>query len=246
MLFAAVAGALAHAGLTVRAGEAAGCVRHERIGLFVGTGQLPARPAETFWASALERGFDRASGPAFSTMVLNAPAGAVGRALELRGPLSVIADGEGAGLVAAVLAREWLRRRRDVDVLVVASAFEIGRAVRDAHADPRLPRHEASAAVVLARASWAERAAVEPRLRVHHTSLQRAGDTPCPIRNDAADLVALVDACEQARRRHGEAVASATGPAGTRATLSLAPATPAPCHPAPHPFPSHRKATHHG
>ena len=214
----------------------------DRIGLFVGTGQLPDGPAASFWRCALERGFDRASGPAFARMVLNAPAGAVGRSLELRGPLTVVADGEGAGLSAAVLAFDWLRRRDDADVLIVASAFEVGRIVRDGPTSSGT--HEASAAVVFARSSWAEAAGVAPRLRVVDASLTGAGprtsrDRP---RHDAADLVALVDACHRADRDRVVAHSSSFGDVGTRATLSLAPHAPLPLTTSR----PHAKATLHG
>ncbi|MEQ9321806.1 MAG: beta-ketoacyl synthase N-terminal-like domain-containing protein, partial [Polyangiaceae bacterium] len=236
LLFASVGGALDHAGLDPRAHAP------DRIGLFVGTGQLPDGPAASFWRCALERGFDRASGPAFARMVLNAPAGAVGRSLELRGPLTVVADGEGAGLSAAVLAFDWLRRRDDADVLIVASAFEVGRIVRDGPTSSGT--HEASAAVVFARSSWAEAAGVAPRLRVVDASLTGAGprtsrDRP---RHDAADLVALVDACHRADRDRVVAHSSSFGDVGTRATLSLAPHAPLPLTTSR----PHAKATLHG
>jgi hypothetical protein len=235
LLFASVAGALRRAGIEVRSRSGAGRVARDRIGLFVGTGQLPAGPADTFWRCALERGYHRTSGPAFSRMVLNAPAGAVARAFELEGPLSVIADGRGAGTTATVAAHHLLRQRDDVDVIVVASAFEIGRAVRESL--PVAGTRESSAAVIVARDDWAREAGVEARVRIAESSFAHppaaSDDTP---RDDAADLVALVEACE--RLRHGgAATVTATSDAGAHLALSLRASTTS--RPP-------RKATHHG
>jgi act minimal PKS chain-length factor (CLF/KS beta) len=106
----------------------------DRAGLYVGAYRLPWDSADAFWDSIRERGFSRASAPAFARMVMNAALGTTSRALSLRGPVSLVAGGPGSGLAALLLASEALAKRRDADVIAAAGAFDLGLGLLDEHA----------------------------------------------------------------------------------------------------------------
>ncbi len=89
------------------AGPALSAAARERTGVVVGANRLPSDTAHELWQSIRARGFDKVSVPAFSRLVLNAAAGAMARALGLRGPLTVLAAGSAGALRSVVLAR-WL------------------------------------------------------------------------------------------------------------------------------------------
>jgi len=114
----------------VRALEAAGLGGHgdqgARVGMLVGASRLPWDSAGQFWGSIRERGWQRASAPAFARLVMNAPAGAVSRALGLRGPLSVVAGGVGSTLRALLAASWMLQGPAEADLLLVGAALELG------------------------------------------------------------------------------------------------------------------------
>jgi hypothetical protein len=58
-------------------------------------------------------------------MSVNSPAGSCAKALGLRGPSTTISIGEGSGLLAIVLAAEWLALRADADFLVAGAVDEL-------------------------------------------------------------------------------------------------------------------------
>jgi 3-oxoacyl-[acyl-carrier-protein] synthase II len=194
LLLAAARGALDHAGLRVRSDGGPGCVERARIGAFVAADQLPDASARRFWERIAQRGFDRASGPAFARMVLNAPAGTLARALELRGPLSVIAGPTGA-LDALALAHDMLSQRDDVDVIMVACAVEAGRAALEE--DPDVALVEGSGCLLLARSKWVEGAGLTAALRLASVSTPLSGSRPADPHREATPLLAVVAACDR-------------------------------------------------
>lgn len=105
----------------------------DRAGLYVAAYRLPWDSADAFWDSIRERGFERASAPAFARMVMNAPLGAASRALSIRGPVSLIAGGPVSGLSALLLASEALSTRRDADLIAAAGAYDLGLGMLDEH-----------------------------------------------------------------------------------------------------------------
>jgi 3-oxoacyl-[acyl-carrier-protein] synthase II len=115
----------------------------ERAGLYAGAYRLPWDSAEAFWDSIRERGFSRASAPAFARMVMNAALGTTSRALSLRGPVSLVAGGPGSGLAALLLASAALGKRRDADLIAAAGVFDLGLGLLDEHAH-RYPAQPAS------------------------------------------------------------------------------------------------------
>jgi len=149
LLAVACARALADGGLRVR-----GALR-EGAGLFVGHSRRAPTSQGNFQKS-YDRG--RVSALAFSRTVMNAGAGAVSRALSLRGPQAVMAMGPGSGLFAIGWAAVRLANHPDADCLVAAGADELDRTRRSL--DPELdaaPRTrgssflgEGASAVVLA------------------------------------------------------------------------------------------------
>lgn len=85
-------------------------------------------------------------------MSVNAPAGACSQALGLLGPTSTISIGEGSGLLAIVLAAEWLAWRDDASTLVAGAVDELP-GVRSDEA-------EGAACLALKRTAMAERGAI--------------------------------------------------------------------------------------
>ncbi|MBX3190206.1 MAG: beta-ketoacyl-[acyl-carrier-protein] synthase family protein [Labilithrix sp.] len=182
----------------------------DRAGIVAGAPRLAWGSADAFWGSIRARGLHRASAPAFSGLVLNAPAGAVSRALGLRNVLSVVAAGPCSALAAFVAASDLLATRRDVDVLFASSTSELapGMIADHAHrfgADGIAPA-EAAACFVLARRSWAEEVGARVVARVGATSMDDAcdGDDLAGVvetfgRSEAADGVALSLALDDLR-----------------------------------------------
>lgn len=126
LLTAAVARALADAGLTLR-----GAAR-DRAGLFLGATRVSPESVAEYDASVASRGLPRLSASAFTRMVLNAPAGACARLLSLRGPTTTLTTGAGSSLVAIVYAASWLAARDDADLLVAGGVDELGASESDA------------------------------------------------------------------------------------------------------------------
>jgi 3-oxoacyl-[acyl-carrier-protein] synthase II len=250
MLLAGARRALDHADLSVRQSDTdARSVSSERIGLLVGANHLSAESADTFWRLSFERGFDRAPAPAFSRIVMNAPAGVVSRALALRGPQSVVAEGDGAGLRAALLAHLMLKQHADVDVMLVCSAYEIGQAVVDELGDGARPAlGETTSCVVLARRDWAIARALSVRALLSSAQSTGArqlppcagadaifvarpathfGDLPiCDVSahvgaGEATDTLALALAADAVESGAGSALAFAANPRSGSTTVRL-------------------------
>jgi 3-oxoacyl-[acyl-carrier-protein] synthase II len=114
-----------------------------RTGLFVGAARMPAESSKKCRDAIARHGVAGASAAAFARMSVNAPAGACSRALGLLGPTTTLSTGVGSGLLAVVLAAEWLSARSDAD-RVVAGAVDERRGTLDDEA-------EGAACVVLAR-----------------------------------------------------------------------------------------------
>jgi 3-oxoacyl-[acyl-carrier-protein] synthase II len=98
----------------------------ERAGLFVGASRMPEESSRRCRESIRERGVAGTSASAFARMSVNAPAGACSRALGLLGPTTTVSIGEGSGLLAVVLAAEWLTWREDADCIVAGAVDERG------------------------------------------------------------------------------------------------------------------------
>ena len=159
----------------------------DRIGIMVGANRLPWDSADDFWGATRSRGLDRASAPAFSRIVMNAAAGACSRALSLRGPLSVFAEGVGGCLRATLLGAEMLSRRDDLDLLLVGSAYELGHGMCEDLAYQRLhgplpPAGEAAAVVLLAKRSFARAHDLTARAILRASALSGPADPASSLR----------------------------------------------------------------
>jgi 3-oxoacyl-[acyl-carrier-protein] synthase II len=191
--------ALRDSGLRLR-----GALR-DRAGIVAGAPRLAWGSADAFWGSIRARGYARASAPAFSGLVMNAPAGAVSRALGLRNVLSVVAAGTCSALAAFVAAADLLSTRSDVDVLFASSTFELSRGMLADHAhrfgDRGPPPGEAAACFVLARESWVALSGARAVARVGTTSMFDADDPNEHAVDHLVDLSRVADAFG-----HGEAL----------------------------------------
>lgn len=141
-LTAAVAGALADAGVVVK-GEL-----RNRTGLVVGVVRPSPSSQHEFGASIERRGLPHLSATAFARVVLNAPGGTCSKLLSLKGPNLTLTTGRGSGLSAIVCAAELLASRDDADVMVAAGADE---ALPDGWPGPKEEITEGAACLVLGR-----------------------------------------------------------------------------------------------
>jgi 3-oxoacyl-[acyl-carrier-protein] synthase II len=98
-----------------------------RTGLFLGATRMPEESSRRCHEAIRRHGVTGTSAAAFARMSVNAPAGACSRALGLLGPTTTVTIGPGSGLLAVVLAAEWLATRDDAD-RIVAGAVEERRA----------------------------------------------------------------------------------------------------------------------
>jgi 3-oxoacyl-[acyl-carrier-protein] synthase II len=117
-LTAAAALALGNTGHPLR-GEAMA-----RSGLFVGAARMPEESSRRCHESIRRNGIAGTSAAAFARMSVNAPAGACSRALGLLGPTTTVSSGDGSGLLAAILAADWLAHRDDADCIVAGGVDE--------------------------------------------------------------------------------------------------------------------------
>jgi 3-oxoacyl-[acyl-carrier-protein] synthase II len=95
-----------------------------RTGLFVGATRMPEESSRRCREAIRQHGVAGTSASAFARMSVNAPAGACSRALGLLGPTTTVSIGEGSGLLALVLAVEWLTQRDDADGIVAGGVDE--------------------------------------------------------------------------------------------------------------------------
>ena len=95
-----------------------------RTGLFVGATRMPGESSRRCHAAIRRHGVAGTSASAFARMSVNAPAGACSRALGLLGPTTTVSLGPGSGLLAVVLAAEWLALREDADRMVAGGLDE--------------------------------------------------------------------------------------------------------------------------
>ncbi len=96
----------------------------ERTGTFVGRRRPSPETARHYAASLDERGLLRAHAPSFASTVLSSAAGAISRALSLRGASFTLSTGAGSGLAAVALAADHLIQRADLDRGFAAAAEE--------------------------------------------------------------------------------------------------------------------------
>lgn len=147
----------------------------DRVGIVAGAPRLAWGSADAFWGSIRARGLHRASAPAFSGLVMNAPAGAVSRALGLRGLLSVVCAGTCSALGAVAAAADLLAAPSSTDVLLATSTFELSSGMRADHAfrfgSAGPPPGEAAVCFVLARASWAAARGLPVAARIASTTI---------------------------------------------------------------------------
>jgi 3-oxoacyl-[acyl-carrier-protein] synthase II len=101
----------------------------EGTGLFVASTRMPAESSKRCSESIRLRGIAGTSASAFARMTVNGPAGACTQALGLLGPTSTLSSGEGSGLLAVVLAAEWLAFRDDASCMVAGAVDELSGAV---------------------------------------------------------------------------------------------------------------------
>lgn len=95
-----------------------------RTGLFVGATRMPGESSRRCHEAIRRHGVAGTSASAFARMSVNAPAGACSRALGLLGPTTTVSIGPGSGLLALVLAAEWLALRSDADRMVAGGLDE--------------------------------------------------------------------------------------------------------------------------
>jgi 3-oxoacyl-[acyl-carrier-protein] synthase II len=95
-----------------------------RTGLFVGATRMPGESSRRCHEAIRRHGVAGTSASAFARMSVNAPAGACSRALGLLGPTTTVSIGPGSGLLALVLAAEWLALRADADRMVAGGLDE--------------------------------------------------------------------------------------------------------------------------
>ncbi len=103
----------------------------DRTGLFVAATRMPAESARRCTDSIQRRGIGATNAAAFARMSVNAPTGACAKALGLLGPTSTFSIGEGSGLLALVLAADWLSLRDDASAMVAGSVDEPAGLVAD-------------------------------------------------------------------------------------------------------------------
>jgi 3-oxoacyl-[acyl-carrier-protein] synthase II len=96
----------------------------ESTGLFVAATRMPTESSMRCTESIRQRGAIGTSASAFARMSVNAPAGACSRALGLLGPTSTISIDDGSGLLAIVLAAEWLSSRDDATAILAGAVDE--------------------------------------------------------------------------------------------------------------------------
>jgi 3-oxoacyl-[acyl-carrier-protein] synthase II len=145
LLTAAAALALADGGVKIR-----GALR-DQAGVFLGATRMPAESSFKCIESIERHGVAACSAASFARMSVNAPAGACAKLLGLRGPSTTVSAGSSSGLLAVVLAAEWLRGRDDAELLLAAGLDERPpRAMRERGADG-LADTDGAACVLLAR-----------------------------------------------------------------------------------------------
>lgn len=124
----------------------------DRTGLFVAGTRMPEQSSRRCTESIRQRGIGGTSAAAFARMSVNAPTGACSVALGLLGPTSTMSIGEGSGLLALVLAAEWLAWRDDAHGIVAGSVDEMSDRIAD--------EAEGAACVALTRAAIADAGSV--------------------------------------------------------------------------------------
>ena len=98
--------------------------RRDRAGLLLGNGRLSPATVRAFRASIAERGLWRLATSSFARRMPSAPAGACATALDLRGPGTTIATGEGESLCAVAFAAQLLSGRSPGDLLLAGGVRE--------------------------------------------------------------------------------------------------------------------------
>jgi 3-oxoacyl-[acyl-carrier-protein] synthase II len=96
----------------------------DRVGLFLGATRMPAESSLRCVESIEQHGVMGCSAASFARMSVNAPAGACAKLLGLRGPSTTVSAGQSSGLLAVLLAAEWLSNRDDADFLVTSALDE--------------------------------------------------------------------------------------------------------------------------
>jgi 3-oxoacyl-[acyl-carrier-protein] synthase II len=174
-----------------RAGVARDRARRDRVGLWVATSRRPVAASAAYRESVSSRGLGGASGAAFARTVLNATAGAVGRALSLRGPTAAVSSGPGSALIALIGASAVVARA-GAERIVVGAVDELDPAL--AGLDPE-----------------SDRPAEDRRWAAGVAAVVLAPDAPVRIRGALAGPGRLADAIE-ALPRPARAWSTAAGP----------------------------------
>ena len=93
--------------------------RRDEVGLFVGVSGYPNRDEEGYRRDREPGESARRTASDFTRSVRNAPAGAVARQFELRGPDCTLAGGPGSDLLGVMLATMMMARRGDVNRMLI-------------------------------------------------------------------------------------------------------------------------------
>ncbi len=105
--------------------------KFDHTGLFVAATRMPDESSRRCTESIRHRGIAGTSASAFARMSVNAPTGSCAQALGLLGPTSTFSVGEGSGLLAVVLAAEWLAWRDDANAILAGAVDEPTRTTPD-------------------------------------------------------------------------------------------------------------------
>ncbi len=92
-----------------------------RVGIIAGQAHVSPTSLGALQHSIDERGLAHLSAPAFACSLLVSPVGTCSRALDLRGPVNVVAAGRASGLLALVRAAQWMQREHLLAMLAVGS-----------------------------------------------------------------------------------------------------------------------------
>jgi 3-oxoacyl-[acyl-carrier-protein] synthase II len=175
LLTAAAALALADGGVKIK-----GALR-DQAGVFLGATRMPAESSFRCIESIERHGVGACSAASFARMSVNAPAGACAKLLGLRGPSTTLAAGPTSGLLAIVLAAEWLAGRRDADLLLAAGLDERPPSAMRERSPDTLPDTDGAVCALLAREAL-DATSSDHRVVVAGTGLAGPGDAAAVTR----------------------------------------------------------------
>ena len=182
--------------------------RRDRAGLLLGNGHLSPATVRAFRASIAERGLWRLATSSFARRMPSAPAGACAAALDLRGPGTTIATGEGESLCAVAFAAQLLSSRATGDLLLAGG-------VRESESAAEVLALVAGGDGPVTLAGWGL-AGPGQHAAALQQAVARAGLHPSGLRPHFPTFIAAVEAV-----RSGQATAAAAVTAGGCASCAL-------------------------